>query len=54
MWCAISIEWQDIEYYVLFATSAIHQLGGFLCGGSWPTDEFETLNMIMVVGIEEI
>jgi len=43
-----------VQGLVLFATSAIHQLGGFLCGGSWPTDEFETLNMIMVVGIEEI
>ncbi|XP_017044635.1 dolichol kinase [Drosophila ficusphila] len=37
-----------IQGLVLFAMSATHKLSGFLCGGSWPTDEFETLNMIMV------
>ncbi|XP_016958445.1 dolichol kinase [Drosophila biarmipes] len=37
-----------VQGLVLFAITAIHQLGGFLCGGPWPTEEFEVLNMIMV------
>ncbi|EDW48165.1 dolichol kinase [Drosophila sechellia] len=37
-----------VQGLVLFALSAIHRLGGFFCGGSWPSEEFETLDMIMV------
>ncbi|XP_043643544.1 dolichol kinase [Drosophila teissieri] len=37
-----------VQGLVLFTLSAIHRLGGFFCGGSWPSDEFETLDMIMV------
>ncbi|XP_017125026.1 dolichol kinase [Drosophila elegans] len=37
-----------VQGLVLFAISAVHRLSGFFCGASWPTGEFETLNMIMV------
>lgn len=40
-----------VQGLVLFAMSAIDRFSGLFCEGPWATDEFDKLNMIMVVGI---